>query len=179
MIGIYKIINPKGNIYIGQSTNLEARRSDYSSKRCKGQVKLYRSIQKYGFESHTFLIIEECEIVQLNDRERYWQDFYEVLGEGGLNLKLTTTSTKSGAHSQETKQKIADALKGHTYSDETRIKISNSLKGKTCTEETRRKRSESMKRSGSIPPSAKGLKRSEETKRKMSEAAKKRKKRYE
>lgn len=176
MIGIYKITNPKGRVYIGQSTNLISRKSDYSSGRCKGQLRLYRSIRKYGFSSHIFEIIEECEVNLLNDRERYWQDFYEVLGDNGLNLKLTTTTTKSGAHSQETKQRISSSLKGHTYTDETREKISNSLKGRPCSDETRRKRSESMKRSGSTPPSAKGKKRSEETRQRMSEAAKKRKK---
>ena len=176
MIGIYKITNPKGKVYIGQSINLESRKSDYNSERCKGQVRLYRSIQKYGFSSHIFEIVEECEVYLLNDRERYWQDLYEVLGDNGLNLKLTTTDTKSGAHSQETKQKISSSLKGHVYSDETKEKISNSLKGRPCSEETRRKRSESMKRSGSIPPSAKGKKRSEETRQRMSQAAKNRKK---
>jgi hypothetical protein len=29
MIGIYKIINPNGRIYIGQSTNIEVRWSKY------------------------------------------------------------------------------------------------------------------------------------------------------
>jgi len=176
MIGIYKITNPKGGVYIGQSTNIENRKSDYISGRCKGQVKLYRSIIKYGFELHLFEVIEECEIDLLNERERYWQDFYKVLEEGGLNLKLTTTTNKSGAHSQETKQKISDSLKGHTYSDETRQKISDSLKGRSRTEETKKKMSESMKRLGITPPSAKGKKRSEETRKKLSEAAKNRKK---
>jgi group I intron endonuclease len=175
MVGIYKITNPKGRIYIGQSINLDSRRSDYKSERCKGQIKLHRSLKKYGFVLHIFEVIEECEVGLLNDRERYWQDFYQVLGEDGLNLKLTTTSNKSGAHSEETKLKISNTLRGHTYSTETRERISNSLKGRPCSEETRRRRSESMKHSGSVPPSAKGKKRSEETKRKMSEAAKSRK----
>jgi hypothetical protein len=38
MIGIYKIINPKGRVYIGQSIRIATRKEDYSKLRdCKGQ----------------------------------------------------------------------------------------------------------------------------------------------
>jgi hypothetical protein len=35
MIGIYKIINPNGRIYIGQSTNIEGRWTKYKQLACK------------------------------------------------------------------------------------------------------------------------------------------------
>ena len=38
MIGIYKITNPKGKIYIGQSINIENRFKVYKRYNCKGQV---------------------------------------------------------------------------------------------------------------------------------------------
>ena len=36
MIGIYKITNPSGKIYIGQSINIENRKKIYSKSICKG-----------------------------------------------------------------------------------------------------------------------------------------------
>jgi hypothetical protein len=38
MIGIYKIINPKGKTYIGQSINIEKRWNGYKKLHCKGQM---------------------------------------------------------------------------------------------------------------------------------------------
>jgi len=63
MIGIYKIINPFGKIYIGQSVNIEKRFKTYKalSKNVIGQTKLYRSLKKYGAENHKFEIL--CGIV--------------------------------------------------------------------------------------------------------------------
>ena len=86
--GIYKIISPSNKVQIGQSTNIEKRWRTYELLNCKQQVKLYNSLNKYGVEHHKFEIIENCEIEELNSRERYWQDFYNVLGENGLNLTL-------------------------------------------------------------------------------------------
>jgi hypothetical protein len=106
MIGIYKITNPKGKIYIGQSSNIYNRQKAYSRKECKNQVKLYYSILKYGFSEHIFEIIEQCTIEELNTRERYWQEYYNVLGDKGLNCKLTQAHDKLGKWSDEVKVKI-------------------------------------------------------------------------
>lgn len=102
MIGIYKITSPTNRVYIGQSVNIEKRWKDYNLlKNCKPQIKLYRSLIKYGIINHKFEIIEECSIEQLNERERYWQDYYNVLGLMGLNCILQKTGDKSGKDSIE------------------------------------------------------------------------------
>jgi len=103
MIGIYKITNPIGKIYIGQSTNLEKREDDYIKLRCNKQPKLYNSLKKYGWKQHVFEIIEKCSLEQLNEREIYWGFKYNVLSEDGLNLRL---GDANGKCSQETKDKI-------------------------------------------------------------------------
>ena len=106
MIGIYKITNPKGKVYIGQSVDVKSREKQYSRlDNCKQQVRLYRSLLKYGYSNHIFELVEECKIGELNTRERYWQDFYNVLEEG-LNLKLTETEDRSGKLSKETIEKM-------------------------------------------------------------------------
>ena len=101
MIGIYKITNPKGRVYVGQAINTERREKAYGRLDCKGQTKLYNSLIKYGFSEHIFEIIEECKVEELNTRERHWQDFYDVLSENGLNCRLTQSHDKSGKVSKE------------------------------------------------------------------------------
>jgi len=111
MVGIYKITNPKGRVYIGQAVCIEKRKKSYEKLKCKGQPRLYASLVKYGFSKHTFEVIEECKVEELNEKERYWQDFYDVLSKEGLNCKLTKTTDRSGKHSQETVYKQSDRLK--------------------------------------------------------------------
>ena len=113
MVGIYKITSPSGRVYVGQSINIERRFARYKYY-SGGQVRLVASFKKYLVESHTFIILEECQIDQLNDRERYWQDAYDVLGCNGLNCKLTNTEDKSGVLSEEVKLKKSQAMKGRT-----------------------------------------------------------------
>ena len=72
-IGIYKITNPEGKIYIGQSINIEKRWKGYKNFHCKGQHKLYNSLKKYGPENHTFEIIEECIMEELDIREEFYK----------------------------------------------------------------------------------------------------------
>ena len=57
--GIYKIINPKGAIYIGQSKDVDERIRRYKKLQCcKKQYLLYRSFLKYGVDNHSFEILE-------------------------------------------------------------------------------------------------------------------------
>lgn len=101
MIGIYRITNPKGRVYVGQSVDIEKRHKNYQTlANCKSQLKLYRSLVKYGFSNHIFEVVEECKVEELNTTERCWQDFYNVLVEG-LNCRLTATKDKSGKCSKE------------------------------------------------------------------------------
>lgn len=73
MVGIYKITNPKGKVYIGKSKNIEKRFKFYKNiENCKQQRKLYYSLLKYGYNNHKFEIIEECPTEHLNEKEIYW-----------------------------------------------------------------------------------------------------------
>ena len=111
MIGIYKITSPTGRIYIGQSVDIEKRWKYYKRLSCNKQPVIYRSLKKYGVENHTFDILEECSVEELNNREGYWQDFYDVV-KNGLNCRRVQTSDNSGYDSEETKRKRSEALKG-------------------------------------------------------------------
>jgi len=140
MIGIYKITNPKGKSYIGQSRDIERRFYYYklSSEWIKEQRKLYYSIKKYGHENHLFEIIEECSEGIINEREVYWINYFNTVNEG-LNLKYGGIG---GKHSEETKQNISKALMGKKQSKETVEKRSQKLKGQKRSEYTKQLMSE-------------------------------------
>lgn len=134
-IGIYKITSPSGRIYIGQSVHIERRIKEHKSYKGKLQNRLYNSLKKYESENHTFDIIEECSVCMLNERERYWQDHYDVLGVNGLNCTLTRSNDKSGMLSLDHRIKIGKANKGRIQSIESTekgkiTKMNNKLAGK-------------------------------------------------
>lgn len=170
IIGIYKITNPNNQIYIGQSINIIRRKYQYSKKQCKRQYKIYNSINKYGWENHTFEIIKECNINDLNKfEELYIKQYNSFNTPHGLNL---TSGGDSKKHSKETIEKLSKRMKGNkiwlgkSHTIKTKQKISKSNKGKTFSNETRKKMSES----------AKNKKISNETRKKMSLIRKDRKK---
>jgi hypothetical protein len=189
MIGIYKITNQKGKIYVGQSIDIEKRFGRYKNLHCKMQVKIYRSLCKYGPENHTFEVLEICNVEDLNLKEQYYQELFNCLGINGLNCKITSSKDKSGYLSEETKLKIKEKAIGRKISEETRskmsvngkekgaffkgkkhseesiLKISLSNIGKKYSNETRLKMS--LSNIGRISPMC-GKKHSEETKNKMS-----------
>lgn len=102
--GVYKITNPNGKIYIGASNNIKNRWSSYKSEH--GGKLIKESIETYELKNHKFEIIEECDVEDLNCRERYWQDYYDVLGENGLNRILEACGDKPQIMSEELKNEI-------------------------------------------------------------------------
>lgn len=175
MIGIYKITSPSKRIYIGQSRNILKRFRDYKYYKGNGQSRLFMSFTKYGFNNHLFEILEECSLEDLNERERYWQEYYNVLSINGLNCLYVNTNYSPALISHETlinmqkaqqnrgplseshKKKISDSWKTRVVTEETKLKISNSTKGK--------KKSNLHK--ANIGKAKKGFKHSDESKLKM------------
>lgn len=133
MTGIYKITNPNGKIYIGQSIDLNKRLNDYKYLDCKNQIRLYNSLKKYGFQNHKFEIITLCYEEQLNEFERDFQEAYNVIGNNGLNCKLIEINNKLGKLFDYIKNKISKSLKNSKriykpLSEETKLKMKNSRK---------------------------------------------------
>lgn len=167
--GIYKWINPKGRIYVGQAENLDERKEDYKYIcNVKKQRRLYNSFVKYGLENHIFEIIERCLIEDLNKRERHWQDFYNVLSPMGLNCVLQDADEKRKILSEETKKRIAQTKIGIKASEETKKRMSISQKAAIKTLPNRRGYSLSEEHKRKIGEANSGFKHSEETREKMS-----------
>jgi len=107
-IGIYKITSPNGKIYIGQSTNINNRwYKDYKNLNCGGQIKLYNSLNKHGWDKHIHEVIEECSLEQLDKREIYWKQHYINTHGWKHMLFIMLEDGKGGNKSNETKIKMS------------------------------------------------------------------------
>jgi group I intron endonuclease len=141
--GIYKITNPIGAIYIGESEDIERRwNRDYKKLRCKGQIRLYNSFIFYGVENHTFEIVKECTVEEIPYYERYYQEYYNVLDkEYGLNCKLRNVGEKKQVYSDETREKMSESQKKLYASG-----YINPNTGLNVSEVQKKKQSDSMKK---------------------------------
>lgn len=78
--GIYKITNlADGKIYIGQSVNLAERLRNHIKAGVgidAPGLKLYVDMKKLGVENFSFEILEKCPALELNNKEKYWIEFY-------------------------------------------------------------------------------------------------------
>lgn len=164
---IYKITNPSGKIYIGQSWSWTKRKNVYKRLSCKEQVKIYNSLKKYGYDNHIIEVIETLHLnisqEDLNSREIYWWKYYKDLGIKMLNIrypgsngKMSEESIKKAIEtrklngytpSKETIKKIVETKKinGYKHSEETKKKIGSKHKGKEISLEVRQKLSLKLK----------------------------------
>lgn len=184
MVGIYKITNPNGKIYIGQSINILNRWVRYRYHHSvKNQPQIHRSISKYGVEKHIFEVLTECDLNQLDYLEQLYKKFYiaklgwdnvlfcEVYDNGGgpksnYTKKLISESLKGKPKPKGFGEKISKSQKGntnmlgHKHTEETKKKMSKSALGRKVSKETRSKQSKS----------ATGKIKTEEHRRKISES---------
>lgn len=89
--GIYKITNQiNEKCYIGQSVNIEKRwiahKSNAANSDFKYKTALYPAIKKYGLSNFTFEIIEECLPDQLDEKEKYYIQYFNSISPNGYNL---------------------------------------------------------------------------------------------
>jgi group I intron endonuclease len=165
VIGIYKIINPNGKVYVGQSINIENRLKQHRFFHDGKKTRIYNSIKKYGWGSHFVEILEECSVEKLNERERFWQEHFDSFNKG-LNAMLTESSAKRREYSKNNFKSVKKVYseEGLKSLKEKLTGMNNPFFGKTHSKEVLEK----------IIKANKGKKYSEETKKKMSDNAKKR-----
>lgn len=128
IVAIYKITSPSNRIYIGQTRNLSKRISSYRRLKKPGQPKLFYSIKKYGFESHTVEVVHKLpiDVTQsvLNEYEELYMDLYKNANFDLLNVKAAGSR---GKHSLETIEKIkknnARPMLGKNMSEDAKERI--------------------------------------------------------
>jgi group I intron endonuclease len=130
-----------GKCYIGSSSNLSSRYSDYlkPSYFNRNDLVMPRAFKKYGYENFVFEILEYCDLSILISREQYYLDLLHP----EYNVAKVAASNLGIKRSEEFKSKISTALKGNTnslgrvLSDETKAKISSSKKGSKLEDSTK------------------------------------------
>lgn len=111
---IYKIVNDINNkVYIGQTIQNPGKRLqghindaftiDYSKMDYKYNHKFARALRKYGIEHFKIIVIEECNINNLNEKEIYYIDKYNSFkdgynttlgGDGIITIKFSSEEIK-------------------------------------------------------------------------------------
>ena len=88
MTGIYKITNLfNGKSYIGQAVDIKRRWTEHKSHsflpdHISYNYAIHRAIRKYGIESFSFEVLEECSESTLNEREIFWIVKFNTQQEG-------------------------------------------------------------------------------------------------
>jgi len=132
---IKNLINEK--IYVGMTTcpiNKRFKQHEYKSKR-NSRCPVHLAISKYGINSFSIALLENCLLNILGEREIYW---IKKLNSMNIGYNLTKGGNGSRYHTNEIKEKISKSLLGHKLSEQTKEKISCSLRNKKLTPEHRK-----------------------------------------
>lgn len=166
---IYKISNKiNDRIYIGSSIKFNTRYNQHKHHLIKGthhNPPLQNHVNKYGFKSLVFEVIDKCNQQDLIKLEQYYIDklnpYFNVRKKADSMLGTKRTDDqikymisqrnkkspykKGFKVSEETRKKIGDAHRGKTISKKHRKQISEANKGRKMSDITKAKISESSK----------------------------------
>ena len=94
---IYKIWNEENDkLYIGQtSVGIKTRWSAHLKNYLTNNAVIYRAMRKYGAGSFHIEQIEECDNSLLDEREKYWIEYYDSY-KNGYNSTPGGTALPSG-----------------------------------------------------------------------------------
>lgn len=149
---IYLIISPTKRKYVGSTKNIRKRTNSYKRCDCKSQIKLYRSLQKYGWNNHIFKVIYHCPINERYKYERFFGLLYNVLSKENLNLALPSYNDLPAVYSEELKLKRSK----RKISLEHKAKLHAGLKNRKLSKEGREVFSKRCKAQiGDLNPNAK------------------------
>lgn len=115
--GVYSIYcSGNQKLYIGSAVSIKGRwavhrcalrKSEHTNKH------LQNSFNKYGEDSFEFSVVELCSKDELILREQFWMDFYKCYDPSvGMNNSPTASTTIGFRHSEATKRKISEMMKG-------------------------------------------------------------------
>lgn len=154
--GVYKIENLiSKKVYVGSSINTEERRNQHFKclrKQRHSNQHLQAAWDMYGEENFNFEVIIFCAVEELEEKEQYYMDLYDVV-KTGYNIYPNAYSPGEREVSEETRKKLSEGKKrayveggtsfgfkkGHEVTEETRKKKSLLMRDHKVTEETRQK----------------------------------------
>lgn len=123
---IYKIKNTiNGKLYVGCTiTSLKKRFEEHVWRCLKTDIntKFCNSVKKYGVENFQIELLEECNTLNIYEREKHYINEFDTYKEG-LNSTYGGEGCLGYKHSKEIREKISEALKkgnshkGKTYED--------------------------------------------------------------
>ena len=105
--GIYKITSKhNGKVYIGQSIDIYNRwRGHWKQVKRGDSDYIHNAMRKYGKDDFIFEIIERCPQDIINEREKYWIDFYDSYN-NGYNLTIGGEGIKGKVFSEEERENM-------------------------------------------------------------------------
>lgn len=158
---VYMHVFPNDKVYIGITCKDVNRRWNTDGSGYKNQIKMWRAIQKYGWDNIEHIIIAKN--INIESAVHMEQELIELYD--STNKKHGYNTSLGGwAHSNEVKEKISSGNLGKKHTEEAKKKMSESRKGVPKTEEWKRK----------IGQAHLGIKHTDEARKRMSEIAKNR-----
>lgn len=108
--GIYMFLNIVNNkVYVGSTKNFRERRSSHLSDLRKDKhynTYLQNSFNKYGEDNIKFIVLEECEVLELIQKEQYWINLKNSNNSDfGYNLCIPTDNS-GHEFTEDTKHKL-------------------------------------------------------------------------
>ena len=155
---IYKITSPSGRVYIGKTCKLKNRFYAYKRHSCASQTILLNSLNKYGFDNHTFDIIEvfSGNNKLASEREIFWIFTYMTNfgkfpknkgmnltdgGEGVTGLIATESTRLKMIYNHKKRSPEEKKIINEKISATKKLRYTAKVKIKPTKEETRLKRS--------------------------------------
>lgn len=141
--GIYILTSPSGKMYIGQTTDLYTRLHSYKGHKCVGQNGILNALNKYGFENFKIDILfaignnENIRTI-LDDVEIYLINKYNSTN-SAIGYNIQNGGYENVNHSDFTKHKISESLKGKKQSKETIEKRVSKIRGSKRSQECKDK----------------------------------------
>jgi group I intron endonuclease len=145
--GVYLIrCLANGCVYVGQAKNCRVRFNHHKHhlrKNKHGNPRLQHAWNAHGEDAFEFVIIEACDVCELDEREQYNLDVIKSSGGSVFNCGAVAPCPNRGRKLKplppEHKEKIRNSLLGHKRSDEERKLIAERSRGRVASEETREK----------------------------------------
>lgn len=140
MICIYAYKKKSNNkiVYVGQTKNLKKRHYQHIHEAINNPNNreynsiLARGMRKYGVDAYELIVLEECAISELDEKEKYWIEYYDTFRHGYNCTKGGQGVSGAITHSDETIKKVASLLQNSSETMQTIADKTNTSVALVC-----------------------------------------------